>query len=58
MLRFLPYILKSLWGHRARTLLTISGAAVAMFSLSLMPRTPSLFPSRRPIAVPALAQPA
>jgi putative ABC transport system permease protein len=31
MFRFLPYILKSLWGHRTRTLLTVSGAAVALF---------------------------
>jgi len=31
MLRFLPYILKTLWRHRTRTLLTVSGAAVAMF---------------------------
>ncbi len=31
MFRFAPYVLKSLWGHRARTLLTISGAMVAMF---------------------------
>ena len=31
MFRFAPYILKSLWRHRARTLLTVSGAAVAMF---------------------------
>lgn len=31
MVRFIPYIFKSLWGHRARTLLTVSGAAVAMF---------------------------
>lgn len=31
MFRFLPYILKNLWRHRARTLLTASGAAVAMF---------------------------
>lgn len=31
MFRFAPYVLKSLWRHRARTLLTISGAAVAMF---------------------------
>jgi len=27
---FLPYILKSLWRHRTRSLLTISGAAVAL----------------------------
>ena len=31
MFRFAPYVFKSLWGHRARTLLTISGAMVAMF---------------------------
>jgi putative ABC transport system permease protein len=31
MFKFLPYILKTLWGHRTRTLLTISGAAVALF---------------------------
>ena len=31
MARFAPYVLKSLWRHRARTLLTVSGAAVAMF---------------------------
>ncbi len=31
MLKFFPYILKTLWGHRTRTLLTISGAAVALF---------------------------
>ncbi|SFJ43410.1 ABC transporter permease [Planctomicrobium piriforme] len=31
MFRFVPYVFKSLWGHRARTLLTVSGAAVAMF---------------------------
>lgn len=31
MFRFAPYVLKSLWRHRARTMLTISGTAVAMF---------------------------
>jgi putative ABC transport system permease protein len=31
MSKFIPYILKTLWGHRTRTLLTISGAAVALF---------------------------
>ncbi len=31
MFRFAPYVLKSLWRHRSRTLLTVSGAAVAMF---------------------------
>jgi len=30
MRSFLPYIVKSLWRHRARTLLTVSGTAVAM----------------------------
>lgn len=30
MFRFAPYVLKSLWRHRARTLLTVSGAAVAL----------------------------
>lgn len=31
MLKFAPYVLKSLWGHRVRTLLTVSGSAVALF---------------------------
>jgi putative ABC transport system permease protein len=31
MLRFAPYVLKSLWRHRTRTLLTVSGSAVALF---------------------------
>ena len=31
MFRFAPYVVKSLWRHRARTLLTVSGAAVALF---------------------------
>ena len=31
MFRFAPYVLKSLWGHTSRTLLTVSGAAVAIF---------------------------
>lgn len=31
MLRFIPYVLKTLWRHRTRTLLTVSGTAVAMF---------------------------
>src|SRR3954466_6360890 len=31
MFRFAPYILKSLLRHRARTLLTVSGTAVALF---------------------------
>lgn len=28
---FVPYLLKGLWGHRARTMLTVSGTAVALF---------------------------
>jgi putative ABC transport system permease protein len=31
MLKFLPYILKTLWRHRVRTFLTVSGSAVALF---------------------------
>lgn len=31
MFKFAPYVFKSLWRHRARTMLTVSGAAVAMF---------------------------
>src|ERR671938_372731 len=31
MFRFAPYVLKSLLRHRARTLLTVSGTAVALF---------------------------
>jgi putative ABC transport system permease protein len=31
MLRFIPYLLKTLWRHRSRTLLTVSGSAVALF---------------------------
>ena len=31
MFPFAPYLFKSLWRHRARTLLTISGATVAIF---------------------------
>jgi len=31
MLKFAPYVLKNLWRHRARTLLTVSGTAVALF---------------------------
>jgi putative ABC transport system permease protein len=31
MFRFAPYVIKSLLRHRARTLLTVSGAAVALF---------------------------
>src|SRR5262245_32749343 len=30
-MRFIPYILKSLWRHHTRTFLTVSGAAIAMF---------------------------
>jgi putative ABC transport system permease protein len=31
MFKFLPYVLKTLWRHRSRTLLTVSGSAVALF---------------------------
>ncbi len=31
MLKFFPYVMKSLWRHRARTLLTVCGSAVALF---------------------------
>jgi putative ABC transport system permease protein len=31
MLKFIPYTLKTLWRHRSRTLLTVSGSAVALF---------------------------
>ena len=30
-MKFIPYILKTLWRHRSRTFLTVSGAAVALF---------------------------
>lgn len=30
MRKFIPYVFKSLWRHRARTLLTVSGTAVAL----------------------------
>ncbi|MDB5337960.1 MAG: hypothetical protein JWN70_3579 [Planctomycetaceae bacterium] len=36
MIRFGPYILKTLWRHRTRTLLTVSGAAVALFVYSFV----------------------
>ena len=36
MTRFIPYILKTLWRHRTRTLLTISGSAVALFVYSFV----------------------
>jgi putative ABC transport system permease protein len=31
MLKTLPYVLKTLWRHRSRTILTVSGSAVALF---------------------------
>jgi putative ABC transport system permease protein len=31
MHKFLPYVFKTLWGHRTRSLLTLTGAAVALF---------------------------
>jgi putative ABC transport system permease protein len=31
MFKFVPYILKSLWGHRTRSILTLSGVTTALF---------------------------
>ena len=31
MFKFAPYVLKSLWRHRGRTILTVTGSAVALF---------------------------
>ena len=31
MIRLIPYVLKTLWRHRSRTILTVSGSAVALF---------------------------
>ena len=31
MIKLIPYIFKSLWRHRTRTLLTLSGTAVGLF---------------------------
>ena len=31
MIKLMPYILKTLWRHRSRTILTVSGSAVALF---------------------------
>jgi putative ABC transport system permease protein len=31
MFKFTPYLLKTLWRHRTRTMLTVSGSAVALF---------------------------
>jgi len=31
MFKFIPYTLKTLWRHRSRTVLTVSGSAVALF---------------------------
>jgi putative ABC transport system permease protein len=36
MTKFLPYVLKTLWRHRARTILTVSGTAVALFVFSFV----------------------
>jgi putative ABC transport system permease protein len=33
MISLLPYILKTLWRHRSRTVLTLSGSAIALFVL-------------------------
>ena len=31
MLKYLPYMFKTLWRHRIRTMLTVFGTAIAMF---------------------------
>ena len=31
MFKFIPYVLKTLWRHRSRSMLTVSGSAVALF---------------------------
>ena len=31
MFKYAPYVLKTLWRHRSRTLLTVTGSAVALF---------------------------
>ena len=36
MFNFVPYILRTLWRHRTRTLLTLSGAAVALFMFCIV----------------------
>ncbi|MBL8799959.1 MAG: ABC transporter permease, partial [Planctomycetia bacterium] len=36
MFRFIPYIVKNLWRQRTRTLLTVSGSAVALFVFSFV----------------------
>jgi putative ABC transport system permease protein len=36
MVKLIPYILKTLWGHRSRTMLTVSGSAVALFVFSFV----------------------
>jgi putative ABC transport system permease protein len=36
MFHFLPYILKTIWRHRTRTLLTVSGTAVALLVFSFV----------------------
>lgn len=36
MLKFIPFILKTLWRHRSRTILTVSGSAVALFVFCFM----------------------
>jgi putative ABC transport system permease protein len=36
MMKFAPYVLKNLWRRRARTMLTVSGAAVAMFAFCMV----------------------
>ncbi len=36
MLKFIPFVIKTLWRHRSRTILTISGSAIALFVFCFM----------------------
>jgi len=36
VLRFAPYIVKNIWRHRPRTVLTVNGAAIALFVFSFV----------------------
>ena len=36
ILKMIPYVLKTLWRHRSRTILTVSGSAVALFVFSFV----------------------
>ena len=45
MFKFIPYVFKSLWRHRARTLLTVSGTAVALLVFCFIGAVQQGFPS-------------